>query len=363
MYEDEHQKPADAVGSRSANAMANYLAPAAQQMTKYAATGGIRSQRRLNITKGESPPRTPAARSLYVQMIETQNNLLRIGLQKAHETREIPQVEPEFDGKVLTHKILDAMGVLKDPKEWENEHDSEGDGAVEGKEQSSQSPPQEAQQDLPRQQQWAPPTPQLSGGLPSDSSDFGHFPSGIQYSPHHFDPQMQRNNSYAPPQHEGFSHNQQSQSSHSGSSEPSPPAQNQAFAPGSDAHAQFHQAPGVQFAGSELMQRGGRMQRLQAQQHQVHAQFQHINYTAPETTMSMLTSSPMPPAPAGTPAYVDPSNLNYHYQQFAFGPGQYAQNPWPGYDASIGNVGALEMQQMNPTDGMFTEAELAQGLP
>ncbi|KAL9631704.1 MAG: hypothetical protein Q9164_005744 [Protoblastenia rupestris] len=73
-----------------------------------------------------------------VQLLEFQNDLLRTGLQQILRTKVIPEVEPEEGGRILTHKILQELGVLMDLNEWYNEPE---EAPVDS--QQSQQPPQQ----------------------------------------------------------------------------------------------------------------------------------------------------------------------------------------------------------------------------
>ena len=77
-----------------------------------------------------------------MQLLEFQNDLLRTGLQQILRTKVIPEVEPEEGGRILTHKILQELGVLMDLNEWYNEPEE----APVNSQQSQQPPQQDSHQ-------------------------------------------------------------------------------------------------------------------------------------------------------------------------------------------------------------------------
>lgn len=118
-------------------------------------------------------------------MLERQNSLLRSGLNHAHTTGVVPKVPTEADGRILTHKILDAIGVLSSEEDWYNELDSnEEERALEDNSQSSQT----SSQGFPQHQEVPVPS-QFGVVLPPASEPYGGYPLGLQFSPHQFAPQ------------------------------------------------------------------------------------------------------------------------------------------------------------------------------
>ncbi|KAK3167436.1 hypothetical protein OEA41_010563 [Lepraria neglecta] len=117
-------------------------AHAAKPTTQSARTASTRNQTKLSSAKGssshslpsihQSPPSKPNS---YVQILESQHTQLIAGLQELYRRIQSGEsfptssaLEPAHYGQPLTHKILEALGVLQGD-EWDdnNGEDFEND--------------------------------------------------------------------------------------------------------------------------------------------------------------------------------------------------------------------------------------------